>query len=444
LPNPRAGADPPESGRRENKSKQPPPSIAHSSSDRLHVAIVVALAAVTLVAVAFPLTRSGVRAENGDAVSTGADSDGLTGTLRSQAEAMVSAVVQAGPARTPGDAALSQTLEGYPGAALVPRPLLVMAARVLARGALAGPDGSMMELPEPVRFTLHENGFASTVFSSRPTVGLALRELGSGFDRYDRLWPSGDTPLTAGLHVFVQRAKAVSLSVGGEKAVTVHTHSRTVAELLAEQGVEMLDGDSVTPRRAALLTDGIVVEVTVVRSDADSEDTPIAFLTYYRDDSSMPEGEYAELQAGADGYLHREWAVTYQNGVEVGRVLVSEYTVAPTDRIIAQGTAVVAAAVAAPTGDPGCPRTLRVWVTWYTAASAGDSTTATGTTVRKGTVAVDPRVIPLGTQMYIPGYGYGVAEDTGGSVIGNIIDLGYGPDDVKDWRSGWVDICILN
>ncbi|TET95518.1 MAG: hypothetical protein E3J29_06720, partial [Dehalococcoidia bacterium] len=71
-------------------------------------------------------------------------------------------------------------------------------------------------------------------------------------------------------------------------------------------------------------------------------------------------------------------------------------------------------------------------------------TTATGTTVRKGTVAVDPSVIPLGTRMYIPGYGYGVAEDTGGAVIGNIIDLGYGPNDVKDWTSGWLEICILN
>jgi 3D (Asp-Asp-Asp) domain-containing protein len=46
--------------------------------------------------------------------------------------------------------------------------------------------------------------------------------------------------------------------------------------------------------------------------------------------------------------------------------------------------------------------------------------------------------------MYIPGYGYGVAEDTGGAIIGNIIDLGYGPDDDWDWYSRYVDICILN
>jgi 3D (Asp-Asp-Asp) domain-containing protein len=340
--------------------------------------------------------------------------------------------------------ALSESLEGFPGAALVPRPLLALAARVLARGTLARPDGPVMELQEPVRFTLHEDGFASVVFSSRPTVGLALVAVGSSFSSHDRVWPAPDTSLTAGLHVFVQRATAVGLSVGGGQTATVHTHSNTVAELLAEQGVKLMDGDSVTPGPAAELTDGMTVAVTVVRSVTEAEDTPIPFETYYRDDSSRREGEYVELQAGVDGYVHREYSVTYQDGVEVGRVLFSETVVQPDDRIVAQGTAVVAAAVAAPAGDPQCGRTLRVWATWYTAASAGGGSTATGTTVRKGTVAVDPRVIPLGTQMYIPGYGYGVAEDTGGAVIGNIIDLGYGAGDVKDWRSGWVDICILN
>ena len=370
-------------------------------------------------------------------------SDGFAATLRTQAEAMVSAVAQAGPMATPQDPALSESLEGFPGGPLVPRPLLAMAARVLARGTLAGPDGPVMELQQAVRFTLDEGGFASTVFSSRPTVGLALVSLGSGFGRHDWVWPAPDTPLTPGLHVFVQRATAVGLSVGGSRAATVYTHLDTVAELLAERGVKLEDGDSVAPGPAAALSDGMTVAVTVVRSETESEDTPIPFQTYYRDDPSLLVGQYAEIQAGVNGYVHREYAVSYKNGAEVGRVLLSETVVQPDNRIVAQGTAVVAAAVAPPVGDPNCGRTLRVWATWYTAASAGGGNTATGTTVRKGTVAVDPRVIPLGTSMYIPGYGYGVAEDTGGAVIGNIIDLGYGANDVKDWRSGWVVICIL-
>ena len=49
--------------------------------------------------------------------------------------------------------------------------------------------------------------------------------------------------------------------------------------------------------------------------------------------------------------------------------------------------------------------------------------TATGAPVGYGVVAVDPSVIPLGTRMTIPGYGEGVAADTGGAIQGAVIDL---------------------
>ena len=56
-------------------------------------------------------------------------------------------------------------------------------------------------------------------------------------------------------------------------------------------------------------------------------------------------------------------------------------------------------------------------------------TTATGATLAKGIVAVDPKVIPLHTKMYIASdtveYGVGVAEDTGGAIKGDIVDLAY-------------------
>ena len=52
-------------------------------------------------------------------------------------------------------------------------------------------------------------------------------------------------------------------------------------------------------------------------------------------------------------------------------------------------------------------------------------TTASGLPTGPGIVAVDPTVIPLGTKMYIPGYGNGVAADVGGGIKGKIIDLWY-------------------
>lgn len=49
--------------------------------------------------------------------------------------------------------------------------------------------------------------------------------------------------------------------------------------------------------------------------------------------------------------------------------------------------------------------------------------TASGRYTKHGTIAVDPRVIPLGSRLYVPGYGWGIAADTGGLISGNKIDL---------------------
>src|SRR5262245_48290555 len=59
--------------------------------------------------------------------------------------------------------------------------------------------------------------------------------------------------------------------------------------------------------------------------------------------------------------------------------------------------------------------------------------TATGMPVGQGVVAVDPSVIPLGTRMYVPGYGHGVAADVGGGIKGDIIDLWMTPSQCAAW-----------
>ena len=61
--------------------------------------------------------------------------------------------------------------------------------------------------------------------------------------------------------------------------------------------------------------------------------------------------------------------------------------------------------------------------------SCGDYT-ANGNLVEHGIISVDPSVIPLGTQVYIPGYGYAVADDTGGAICGYKVDLAM--DSVED------------
>jgi 3D (Asp-Asp-Asp) domain-containing protein len=70
-----------------------------------------------------------------------------------------------------------------------------------------------------------------------------------------------------------------------------------------------------------------------------------------------------------------------------------------------------------------------------TAYSYTGSRTYTGTWPSRGTIAVDPDVIPLGTSLYVEGYGFGMAEDTGGLIKGNIVDVFFESEDAC-WKWG--------
>ena len=70
--------------------------------------------------------------------------------------------------------------------------------------------------------------------------------------------------------------------------------------------------------------------------------------------------------------------------------------------------------------------------------------TATGTWPSRGTIAVDPTIIPLGTRLYVEGYGEGIAEDTGGAIQGHIIDLYMeSEDECWAWGRRQVEVRII-
>lgn len=83
--------------------------------------------------------------------------------------------------------------------------------------------------------------------------------------------------------------------------------------------------------------------------------------------------------------------------------------------------------------------------TAYTPNAGGWGITATGTVPKQGTIAVDPRVIPLGTRMYVEGYGFGIAEDTGGAIKGNIVDVCLpNRTETRKWGRRQVKVYILD
>ena len=96
-------------------------------------------------------------------------------------------------------------------------------------------------------------------------------------------------------------------------------------------------------------------------------------------------------------------------------------------------------------GIPNCARVVRVEATAYSSAEPGLSAyTALGTICQRGVIATDPYFIPLGTKVFIPGYGYAVAEDTGGAIVGNRIDVAFDTvGECYEFGRQWIDLYII-
>lgn len=95
---------------------------------------------------------------------------------------------------------------------------------------------------------------------------------------------------------------------------------------------------------------------------------------------------------------------------------------------------------------PNYKRVVRVEATAYSSSEDGmGAYTASGTLCRRGIIATDPNFIPLGTRVFIPGYGYAVAEDTGGAIVGNIIDVAFDTvGECYEWGRQYIEIYILD
>jgi uncharacterized protein YabE (DUF348 family)/3D (Asp-Asp-Asp) domain-containing protein len=309
-----------------------------------------------------------------------------------------------------------------------------------------------IEVRRAVPIVIVADGREILTTSSRPTVAMALREAGIQVRFGDRVRPGDDAAIESGARVELQRAHAITIALPGEHRV-IYALESTLGEALAASGISLPVGAITDPSADTPVTAELSVRVIQLSSSSSEEREYIASDVVYEEDASLAPGETRTIE-GNDGVRVRRYDVNYVDGVEAGRALIDEYwDPEPIDTIVYHPPERPAPAAPPPSDPGGIPAgatTLRVWATWYNAASSGRSPndpyygiTATGVRVTYGVVAVDPNVIPLGTRMYIPGYGYGVAADTGGAVKGYIIDLGY-PDGVAvDWQTGWIDIYVL-
>ena len=244
--------------------------------------------------------------------------------------------------------------------------------------------------------------------------------------------------------ITICRSQRVTVCYHGEETV-VTTFGETAGELLSRLNLEVGEYDVLSHTSDTLLDDGMDLRVDSVIKRQESYTSTLPHETLLCNDASLPTGTREVLTEGVDGEMLLTADVLYVNGEETERAVLSEtVTKAPVTEVVAVGTGeipesadpdampvIAGGYITLPTGEVlTYTGSAAIRATAYTHTDAGcDMTTYTGTTVHKGTVAVDPRYIPYGTRMFIVSndgeyvYGIAVAEDCGGDIKGDRMDL---------------------
>ena len=291
---------------------------------------------------------------------------------------------------------------------------------------------------------LDDDGYESSIQTASATVGEALFEAGVTLYLADTVTPDINAPITAGQHITIQRSSPISIVADG---VTLETRARgtTVGDGLAAAGVVLMGMDYSIPDETSSLQLGMLIRVIRVTEAIVQEQETIPFETVYQGDPALEIDQLTVAQEGQNGIRKTDVRVHYENGIEISRQAESSsVAVEPLNRIVSYGTNIVLRTVDTPDGPREYWRRVRLYATSYhPAALGGDNITATGRVLTKGVVGIDPTVIPYGTELFVPGYGVGIAADTGGPRRTRLwIDLGYDDSNWVSWSKP-VDVYLL-
>ncbi|HBV86603.1 MAG TPA: hypothetical protein DEF42_08100 [Desulfosporosinus sp.] len=191
-------------------------------------------------------------------------------------------------------------------------------------------------------------------------------------------------------------------------------------------------------------------------SKVEIKDEELPFDTQYIESDKLPPGT-SKLQVKGENGTRREVVKTFEvGGQPIDQQVQAVFELeAPKKEIILRNTKPIpkkkvtienstpkAANLDVDLTKLNISKTLTVEATAYTYTG---NNTATGVKPREGLIAVDPRVIPMGSKVYVEGYGYAIAADTGGSIRGNRIDVFYSTlRKCIDWGRRSVQIHVLN
>ncbi|HOJ77972.1 MAG TPA: 3D domain-containing protein [Bacillota bacterium] len=303
---------------------------------------------------------------------------------------------------------------------------LAIVAGIFLLGAVLACGSYILALDQ---VSLIVDGETLTFKTRSNSVAQVLEEKGVFLEEGDIVKPDLDHKISENLQIEVFRAFPVTIQVGPE-STQVKTIEQPVRDVLGQAGILVTQDDIVKPGLDELVTANQKIEIIKVTSQTVVKRDILKAVTEYRRTKELEKGKQVVIREGQNGLVERRYKVVYENGVEKKRFLMTEKVIEPKiNTIIAVGIKPIVRMLET---SRGSLRYTDVKVMDATAYSPGPEScgkyakygrTYTGKKAGFGVVAVDPKVIRLGTKLYIEGYGVAEAADIGGAIKGNRIDL---------------------
>lgn len=220
-----------------------------------------------------------------------------------------------------------------------------------------------------------------------------------------------------GMTISIKKAPTIPVSHDGITE-SVTTQPIKVGELLTKMGIEYDGDDIVKPGIDHVLKKGDTLTINRVEVKHIIEQESDPYTSEYVKDSSLVIGKTKVAKEGKNGLVENTYMVMIIDGKQVSKTLYSSKVIQEKqNRIIKWGSKIAF-------GDKPSESYSKVLNCKAVAYHFnGNPHGAYGLACTHGTIAVDKRVIPLGTRVYVEGYGYAIANDVGSGVKGNVVDL---------------------
>jgi uncharacterized protein YabE (DUF348 family) len=256
---------------------------------------------------------------------------------------------------------------------------------------------------------------------------------------YDKVQPAVQSIVQKHQVIKITRANRVTI-IAGEEKKEIYTVPVSIKKAIELAGFTLGPKDIVKTLAVEKTVPDQVIEIIRVTEKEEQIQEKIPFPTETTTDNTLEKGLTRTIQAGESGIALSTVKYTYHNGQQVSKEVIKSETVKePKPAIIAMGNIT---SVSRGGQNINFSRAYTMQASAYTYTGRN---TACGIPPAVGIVAVDPNVIKLGSRLYIEGYGYATAADTGGSIKGNRIDVFMeNKSQCMSWGRRTVKVYLLN